>query len=182
MGLAEQMQNIKLVAPQSLYWDDYIAACREHETAELFDRGQTPLLYDAAWRGEQLFRFRQEHLGLDFSSAMVPQSTFWLVHNDKYIGTGRIRHWLTPQLMLDGGHIGYSIRPSMRGRGFGTYLLKLLLPKARNRGIGTALIMCDYDNTASYRVIEKNGGWLHDVIEIEIDGKPYTTRRYLAET
>ena len=88
-------------------------------------------------------------------------STFWLVTGDgRVVGTSRLRHWLVPHLELEGGHIGYDVRPSARGKGYGTALLALTLEKARELGLEDVLVTCDTDNVASARVIEKNGGRL----------------------
>ena len=64
-------------------------------------------------------------------------------------------HW---HLEVEGGHIGYAVRPSARGRGVATHLLALTLLEARRRGLSRVLLTCDDDNRASARVIEKNGG------------------------
>ena len=40
---------------------------------------------------------------------------FWVVDDeDEYVGSLALRHELTPFLLREGGHIGYSIRPSAR--------------------------------------------------------------------
>lgn len=56
------------------------------------------------------------------------------------------------------GHIGYSVVPWKRRRGYATRALELLLPEARLEGLAFVEITTDADNTASQRVIEKNGG------------------------
>jgi predicted acetyltransferase len=61
-------------------------------------------------------------------------------------------------LRLMGGHIGYSVRPRFRRKGFAGQILDLALIEARNLGIGEALLTCDADNFASRRVIESHGG------------------------
>jgi len=73
-------------------------------------------------------------------------------------GELRLRHYLNPALEQEGGHIGYTIRPSSRGRGMGKELLRLGLLEARAMGIGCVLVTCDDDNPASIGVIEANGG------------------------
>lgn len=88
----------------------------------------------------------------------MPHTTLWLVDNGAYIGTVDIRHKLTESLENYGGHIGYDIRPSQRGKGHGRTILALALPKARELGITRVRIMCDEHNVASRKVIEKNGG------------------------
>ena len=80
----------------------------------------------------------------------------------EYLGRLNIRHRLTPWLLERGGHIGYDVRPSARNNGYATRMLGDSLPIARRLGIADVLVTCDVDNTASRRVIEKNGGQLED--------------------
>ncbi|WP_245458892.1 MULTISPECIES: GNAT family N-acetyltransferase [unclassified Rhizobium] len=58
------------------------------------------------------------------------------------------------------GHVGYSIVPWKQGRGYATQALLLLLPVARKAGFANISIVCNEDNFASKRVIEKAGGVL----------------------
>jgi predicted acetyltransferase len=58
------------------------------------------------------------------------------------------------------GHIGYSVVPWKRRRGYATRALELLLPMARAEGLAHVDITTDLDNLASQRVIEANGGQL----------------------
>ena len=89
----------------------------------------------------------------------VAQDHLWLVHAERRILAGvRLRHRLSPQLLEEGGHIGYDVRPSERRKGVGTRLLALTLEMARERGFERVLITCDHDNVASAKIIEKNGG------------------------
>ncbi|HLL72624.1 MAG TPA: GNAT family N-acetyltransferase [Pyrinomonadaceae bacterium] len=89
-----------------------------------------------------------------------PTAHFFSSTREKWSGTARLRHQLTPALEHEGGHIGYDIRPSARRRGFGTLILALTLERARILGLARALLTCDTDNTASARIIERNGGAL----------------------
>jgi predicted acetyltransferase len=58
------------------------------------------------------------------------------------------------------GHIGYSVVPWKRRRGYATRALQLLLPEARSEGLAYVELTSDADNFASQRVIEANGGEL----------------------
>lgn len=79
-----------------------------------------------------------------------------------FIGKVNIRHRLNKNLLKAGGHIGYTIRPSERRKGYGTLILRLALPKAKALGIKKALITCYEDNIGSRKIIEANGGVLED--------------------
>jgi len=105
----------------------------------------------------------------------VPQSDYWLIAEGVFAGQISIRHNLNDSLLHFGGHIGYQIRPSMRGKGYGRLQLKLALEKARALGLGRVLITCDDDNNGSIKIIESNGG----VIDNKVDnGRASLTRRY----
>jgi predicted acetyltransferase len=58
------------------------------------------------------------------------------------------------------GHIGYSVVPWKRGKGYATRALELLIPEARQEGLAYVELTTDADNIASRRVIEANGGTL----------------------
>jgi predicted acetyltransferase len=78
----------------------------------------------------------------------------------RVLGVAKLRHLLTPTLEDIGGHIGYNIRPSERGKGYGTLILALTLDCARELGLSRVLLTCDTDNIRSARVIMRNGGVL----------------------
>jgi predicted acetyltransferase len=56
------------------------------------------------------------------------------------------------------GHVGYSVVPWKRRRGYATRALRLLLPQVREEGLAYIDLTTDADNIASRRVIEANGG------------------------
>ena len=94
----------------------------------------------------------------------VPGSTRWIVDDaDRLVGFMSIRHQLNQHLLEVGGHIGYAIRPSERGKGYATAATALALLECRRLGIDRVLITCDDTNVASATVIERNGGLLEDI-------------------
>jgi predicted acetyltransferase len=94
-----------------------------------------------------------------FRSAAV--STFWLVDRcSEVVGEVYFRHELTASLKLEGGHIGYVVRPSARSKGCATEGLRLILGFARQSGLREAILTCDDDNIASVAAIVSNGGRL----------------------
>lgn len=93
----------------------------------------------------------------------VPQSTFFLANpRGELLGITRLRHYLNPSLEIEGGHIGYAVRPSARRQGCATRQLALVLDQARGISLARVLVTCDDDNIGSARTIEKNGGLLED--------------------
>jgi predicted acetyltransferase len=65
-----------------------------------------------------------------------------------------------PPLCL--GHIGYSVVPWKRGRGYAKAALGLLLVEARTTGLPYVEATTDVGNIASQRVILANGGALYE--------------------
>lgn len=96
----------------------------------------------------------------DLEDWMVPQSSYWLFEGDKPVGYGRIRHYLNDALRADGGNIGYAIRKSERGKGYGNRILALLLKECADLGITEVQISANIDNALSNKVIAFNGGVL----------------------
>ena len=131
---------------RSANWEDYLS------------------LLEAYGRGERLPEGR------------VPTTILAVTVDGDLVGSLSIRHELNAMLARYGGHIGYTIVPSHRRKGYATQALRQALPIARSLGIDEVLVTCDEDNTASARVIEKCGGEFESVS----DPAPWGTqmRRY----
>ena len=168
---------IKLIIPS----EEYLASYKEAYD-EYIDRGvETYFFTDPSSCDvfEKFDRYRNER---DLPPDRVGEDCFWLVDDGaaRFIGEVKLRHRLNDALLLRGGHIGYGIRFSEWGRGYGTVMLGLALEKAREMRLSPVLITCNDDNLASARVIEKNGFVLENkVIAVNLhDGKERLTRRY----
>jgi predicted acetyltransferase len=123
----------------------------------------------AAWsRGERI------------KEGWVPCSTWFVEDEGALLGVVNLRHVLTPALREHGGHIGYSVRPSARGKGVGGRCLAAGLDGARALGIEQALLTCEPENIGSWRVIERAGGVLQD--ERFHEPSQHLVRYYLVDT
>lgn len=83
-------------------------------------------------------------------------------NSDKLVGCIQLRHSLNQYLEDFGGHIGYSVRPSERRKGYAYEMVLLCLEQAADKGISKVLITCDETNVASDGVIRKAGGIYED--------------------
>ncbi|MGZ4466568.1 MAG: GNAT family N-acetyltransferase [Nocardioides sp.] len=92
----------------------------------------------------------------------VPCTFFWVTDGDEVVGFLALRHSLNDWLLEEGGHIGYSVRPSRRQEGHASRALELALEEARGRGMERVLLTCDEDNRASRQTILANGGVYED--------------------
>lgn len=92
----------------------------------------------------------------------VPAETFFLIRqsDNRIVGMINIRLALNEKLKNFGGHIGYSIRPSERNKGYNKINLYLGLLVCQKHGIKEALLDCDKHNIASARTMKTLGGKL----------------------
>lgn len=103
---------------------------------------------------------------------LVPATQFIYVREEdnRVVGMLQIRHYFNEGLRLYGGHIGYSVRPSERRKGYATAMLRDALPHCRELGITDVLISCLTDNEGSRRTILANGGVYESTVhEPELD-------------
>lgn len=91
---------------------------------------------------------------------LVPATQLFLVRaeDNKLLGMIQIRHYLNEYLSKFGGHIGYSIRPCQRRKGYAKKMLSMALLECKNLGINRILITCIDGNLGSERTILANGG------------------------
>lgn len=91
---------------------------------------------------------------------LVPATQLVLIRkaDDRVLGFLQIRHEFNEYLSTFGGHIGYSVRPSERRRGYAKEMLRLALPYCREIGLDQVLITCMDGNIGSEKTILANGG------------------------
>lgn len=171
------MEQLTLMTPSMEYEAEYRAF-----TAEFLAREELHIYARDA--GEDFAAFvaqlAREARGEGLPDGWVPQHTFWLLRDGSHlVGQVRLRNRLTPSLEDWGGHIGYSVRPSEWGKGYGTRMLAMTLDKARALGLTRVLLTCNKENVASARVMGHNEAVLTSEGVSPLDGKP--TLRYWIE-
>lgn len=97
--------------------------------------------------------------------------TLFAVNTKKQIvGIVNFRHILT-DFYRDSGHIGYSVRPLERNKGYATEILRQILILAKEKGLKEVFLVCKKNNISSKKTIIKNNGFIKR--EFSNDGVEY---------
>lgn len=93
-------------------------------------------------------------------SHLVLATQFFFIRkcDNKLVGMLQVRHYFNEYLEKYAGHIGYSVRPSERRKGYAKEMLKAALPFCREIGLAKVLISCIDGNVGSEKTILANGG------------------------
>ena len=134
-----------------------------------FERVQSP--HDGGFWDTENFVYEewleinmQKEMGINLPENRVPSIQFVSFDDvGRALGFLNLRLKLNEGLLNFAGHIGYSIRPSERGKGYAKEALRQGLQVAKEKNIKKALVTCSTKNPASRAVILANGGVFEDV-------------------
>lgn len=158
----------ELVLPDVRYHASWAKAVREFEAEGVMLHGSGMWDLDTGDLSEEVLAREVERLlaqadpVTELPPDRVPCTYLWIVDGSEFVGFLAIRHELNDFLLEEGGHIGFSVRPSRRREGHATRALRLALHEARALGLDRVLVTCDHDNEASRGTIEANCGVLED--------------------
>ena len=174
----EHLRSLQFVLPDERYRASFLAAYEELSGRERNDwiylgpDGTEDLIYNRFAEYVSILCERESNPPPHF----VCGRTYWAIHDGCVVGRIGIRFALNEFLANYGGHVGYLVRSSARGRGVASAMLAHVLATPEALAIGRLLLTCDEDNTASERVIVKNGGVYESTIYQE--GRTVGKRRF----
>jgi len=153
------MEHLKHVWPSMEYKEDSINYIKEHYECNSQIHGVSGLnryLDDYEGWLEKLEYYKS----IEPNEEWVPSESYLLVREEdnKVVGMINLRLVLNESLKKFGGHIGYSIRPSERKKGYNKINLYLMLKRCCEIGLDEVLLDCSVDNPGSYKTMESLGG------------------------
>ena len=163
------MNDLKLVIPDN---NDKKSALLMLDEIKAVDAG-LPWQYSGLANLEESSSYEEwiqekenEKSGINLREGFVPATTLFLkrLSDNKICGSISIRHELNEFLLNFGGHIGYSVTPSERGKGYGKLQLKKAIEEAKKLNITSCLITADVENIASNKTILSQGGVLENTV------------------
>lgn len=169
---------LKLIHRDIKYVDGYREYCREfYDNGITYFRPANPLKIDEGWfeRTKGWYAAKEQGLIPDLPISFH----YWAVDGDKFIGEFQIRTELTDKIMTEFGSIGYSVRVTEQGKGYGTEILRQGLEIAKAHKLEKVLLTINDKNIVSAHICEKLGGVLMDKITArnEAEGE-HLMRRY----
>ena len=135
----------------------YLAACQEsidhnvHEWMPL-QPGLGPRL---RWHLTGLMMLRLLASGRHLPPGVPRTITYWCFNNRDFVGEFQLRPSLSPAQAHSIGHIGYAVRWSQWGKGYGTQILHAAVQRLHALGLSPILIEIHPHNAASLRCAEK---------------------------
>lgn len=167
--------QIELVEPQKKYADDIWRVRQEILEFDAENENQFAgcMSLDQCTSAEEwikLCELRKNQGSSGAAGTTVPSHMYLAIrkHDSKIVGIIDLRHHINhPVLRTWGGHCGYTVRPSERGKGYAKEMLRLNIQNAKILGIPKLLITCDAKNKASERTIVANGGMYENSIDVD---------------
>ena len=166
-----------LVTPSS----DHAEKIREYRDEFPADRLRVTYDPDRIPGMDYLEKYNNIQDWIEFCDSVKDKITWYMSVrrcDGKVVGFSCLRHSLEydDDDIEFASHIGYSIRPEERGKGYAKEQLRLVLEKAWELGIDPVRIICSDTNDASRRTILACGGRFIDSVYGEESG--LTVNRY----
>lgn len=169
---------LKLIKRCPEYTTGYKEYCQElYDNHVIYFRPTNPKSIDDDWFFRTQTWYDKKEKGL--IEGQPVSFHYWAIADGKFIGEFQLRTEFPEKVMMEIGSVGYAVRVSEQGKGYGTEILRLGLELAKNHGMEKVLLTINNKNKASIHVCEKMGGTLQDTIEAYNDAEGHhLLRRY----
>ena len=160
----------KLIKPDATRIEDIAAYRREMLAAGSSMDGTGPLkrMDDiGAWL--ELTKAAEHRDTLPEGLVVAEQFLYVRQADDVIVGMIQFRHYFNDFLEKYGGHIGYSVRPGERRKGYAKRMLAECLKVCKAAGLDRVLITCIQGNEGSRRTILASGGVYEATVYCERD-------------
>lgn len=160
------VEKIKLVTPTKEYESQVMEYKEEFLKRDEVIHGSAEL--EKVENYDEWINF-EERLSKKYGEDYVPSTVCLAIRetDNKLVGIIDFKHKLTDFLFNYGGNIGYSVLPEERQKGYAKEILRLMLERCKELGVGKVLIACDKENIASAKTIISNGGILENEVKDE---------------
>lgn len=169
------LMELRLVEPTEAYANDIWAFRQEILDCDVDNEDQFAgcLSLDSCSSAEEwikICKLRKNEETCNDTGVTVPSNIFLAVRisDKRIVGIIDLRHHINhPILGTWGGHCGYSVRPSERGKGYAKEMLRLNIRNAMALDIPKLLVTCNATNKASEKTILANGGVFEKTIDVD---------------
>lgn len=152
---------MKLIKP-SIEYSKEIMAFREEaitDTAKYRFSGLSSLeKFDSAEEWIAYLKLFENEQTCPKGTVISDEYIFVREGDKRIVGMVNLRYQLNDFLRTFGGQIGYCIRSSERGKGYGKEMLSECLDICRKNGMDKVLLTCESTNEISKKTIFSNGG------------------------
>ena len=169
---------LQLIKRSQEYVSGYKDYCQElYDHQVTYFRPTNPKFIDDDWFFRTKSIYEKKEKGC--FEGKSPSFHYWAIDDGKFIGEFQLRTKFTQNVLTDIGSVGYAVRVTEWGKGYGTEIFRQGLEIAKAHGMEKVLLTINEENAASIHICEKLGGQLQDSIEVfhEVEGK-HLLRRY----
>ena len=164
------MDKCRLIKPDISYEKDIISFRKEMLDANSSMDGTGPLKRMDSIVEWLEFNHRLENKNtVPANWVTTEQYSYVREIDNKIIGMIQFRHYFNDYIEKYAGHIGYSVRPDERRKGYAKRMLSDCLQICKAYGLKDVLILCIQGNEGSKRTIMANGGIYESTVYCESD-------------
>ena len=157
-------ESIKFIMPSLKHKEDaesFIQEFYEYQS-DIYGSGELDEYIKESNYEDWLKKLNEDIDVANTKEGRVPGLTYFCIResDNKIIGMLNVRLSLNDFLYREGGHIGYSIRPTERRKGYSNQILKKAILILDRLNIKDIRISCRKNDLASIKIISKNNGEL----------------------